>query len=381
MEGERHVFVYNTENTLTGMFVYTGSTLTYEAHYAYDPLGRRIEKRETDHTGGKTIIEQYVYHGKHIVMKMTGVFRNSQEMLEEIYAYENMGDDDVMVRLECIQQTCTGSPWKAYVKDRWNSVEGVMDIQRQLIEKNQVYSSYGIPLTVGEDFEFTGREYEGLGMYYYRTRYYDARVGRFMQGEVFHRKPILSVGARVRNPLERILGRGQYDEPVNGYWYGMNHPNMGTDPFGYNIYGVYCGPGPELGDGQSPCDSENVPAPKDAFDACCKQHDCDYEKCGISADFNTNKDAYNCEQCNTCAIKADKALCACTIRYLPPKTVRTLNRSGDPLILPNPNYNHAIMVRGWACCMANVYRVQRGRYCVGAGSTFLGSIFDLFNMD
>ena len=349
--GERHVFVDNTENTLTGMFVYTGSILTYEAHYVYDPLSRRIKKRETDHTGGKTIIEQYVSNGKHIIMKMTVDAQSGRKKLEALYAYGNTGDDDVVVRLECIQQTCTGSPWKAYVKDRWNSVEGVMDIQRQLIEKNQVYSSYGIPLTVSEDFEFTGREYEGLGMYYYRTRYYDARVGRFMQGEVFHRKPILSVGARVRSPLERILGRGQYDEPVNGYWYGMNHPNMGTDPFGYNIYGVYCGSGSELGDGESPCDSENVPAPRYGFDACCKQHDCDYEKCNISSSFNTDEKEYDCNECCKCAVKADRKLCECAINNFPER--------GSP-----KQKNTATAIKGWACCMAGRCEPERGKICV-----------------
>ncbi len=230
-----------------------------------------------------------------------------------------------------------------------------MDIQRQLIEKNQVYSNYGIPFIVSEDFEFTGREYEGLGMYYYRTRYYDARVGRFMQGEVFHRKPILSVGARVRSPLERILGRGQYDEPVNGYWYGMNHRNMGTDPFGYNIYGVYCGSGSELGDGESPCDSENVPAPRYGFDACCKQHDCDYEKCGADASFNVNPKKYNCEKCEDCISPADIKLSKCGIRNFPESFIRKAK---------------ALPVLGWACCLANYCFPMRGVYCASPSKWF-----------
>ncbi len=42
----------------------------FKAHDVYDPLGRRIDKRETDHTGGKTVIEQYVYRNEDIVFRI-----------------------------------------------------------------------------------------------------------------------------------------------------------------------------------------------------------------------------------------------------------------------------------------------------------------------
>jgi len=45
------------------------------------------------------------------------------------------------------------------------------------------YSPYGITTAAGttpNDFRYTGREYEAEDLYYYRARYYDPTVGRFL---------------------------------------------------------------------------------------------------------------------------------------------------------------------------------------------------------
>ncbi len=121
--GERHVFVYNTENTLTGMYVYTGSTLTYEAHYAYDPLGRRIEKREIDHTGGKTIIKQYVYRDEDIVFRIIVDSNTGERAVNQVYTHGELAVDDPVAFSDCPNSVCSSGNWSLPGKDQIQSVE------------------------------------------------------------------------------------------------------------------------------------------------------------------------------------------------------------------------------------------------------------------
>ncbi len=116
--GERHVFVYNTENTLTGMYVYTGSTLTYEAHYGYNPLGRRIEKRETDHTGGKTNIEQYVYRDEDIAFRIIVDPNTGERAVNQVYTHGELAVDDPVAFSDCPNTVCSSGGWSFLAKDQ-----------------------------------------------------------------------------------------------------------------------------------------------------------------------------------------------------------------------------------------------------------------------
>ncbi len=63
-------------------------------------------------------------------------------------------------------------------------------------------------------FQYTGRENDGTGLYYYRARYYDADVGRFVSED-----PIRFAGG-----------------DVNFYAYVGNNPVNMIDPFGLDRY-------------------------------------------------------------------------------------------------------------------------------------------------
>ena len=108
-----------------------------------------------------------------------------------------------------------------YHFDGLGSVTSLTDPLGQILE-SYTYNSYGKPLikdasgttlqtsSIGNRFMFTAREYDSeTGLYYYRARYYDPGIGRFLQ----------------RDPL------GIDDE--NTYAYCYNDPVNLIDPYGY----------------------------------------------------------------------------------------------------------------------------------------------------
>jgi len=65
---------------------------------------------------------------------------------------------------------------------------------------------------VPNSYTFTGREYDPeSGLYYYRARYYDPNIGRFLQ----------------EDPIKGILKKPQ---SLNLYPYASNNPINYTDP-------------------------------------------------------------------------------------------------------------------------------------------------------
>ena len=69
--------------------------------------------------------------------------------------------------------------------------------------------------TLANPYTYTGREYDSeTNLYYYRARYYDARIGRFLQED-------------------RFLGLPKQPQSLNLYAYVMNNSINYSDPLGY----------------------------------------------------------------------------------------------------------------------------------------------------
>ncbi len=114
-----------------------------------------------------------------------------------------------------------------YHYDGLGSVKAITDSASAIVEtytydiygEPTVYNGSGIEIPssqIGNRYYFTGREFDfGSGLYYYRARYYNCSLGRFMQTD-----PI-----------------GYYDS-INLYLFVQNNPINFIDRFGEDTYSV-----------------------------------------------------------------------------------------------------------------------------------------------
>jgi len=111
-----------------------------------------------------------------------------------------------------------------YHSDALGSVNYITD-SKGSIAATYEYKTYGEPTikdstgkmltgsAIGNPFMFTGREYDfETGLYYYRARYYNPNMGRFLQDPIGFRGGDLNLYAYVKNnPVN-------YRDPY-GFWY------------------------------------------------------------------------------------------------------------------------------------------------------------------
>ena len=190
--GDVWTYEWNAENELVRVRRNAIDVATFQ----YDALGRRIEKiadgvtysyaydgqdilRETIDTGAATATYRYI-HGRR---------------LDEPLAREDMG---------------TGA-LTYYHADALGSIEKLTDPSGNTVHayRYDVWGNIEIGDSVG-GYAFTGREWDpSTGLYYYRARYYDARIGRFLS----------------EDPIGFQAG-------VNFYAYVGNNPTNWKDPDG-----------------------------------------------------------------------------------------------------------------------------------------------------
>jgi RHS repeat-associated protein len=147
----------------------------------YDVLGRRIQKAVT--IGSQTKIENY-YHSGHQVIEV----RDGNDQLLRQYIYGN-GIDEI-IRMDKYEGGTVTSYY--YHTDASGSVTAITDTDGNLVER-VTYDIYGMPTfwdadgneisksSIGNNILFHGREYDAeLNLYYFRARYYDPIMGRFL---------------------------------------------------------------------------------------------------------------------------------------------------------------------------------------------------------
>ena len=164
------------------------------AMFEYDALGRRIEKT----INGRTI--QYLYDGLDIVQEIESGFPSVNYM-------RTMSIDEPLARIEA------SGTVRYYQADALRSVISLTD-QTGALKSQYTYDPFGNVIITGAQsdnpFQYTGRENDNTGLYYYRARYYTPELQRFIS----------------EDPI------GFHGGDVNFYAYVGNDPANYTDPNG-----------------------------------------------------------------------------------------------------------------------------------------------------
>jgi RHS repeat-associated protein len=184
-------YAYDVENQLTSVTLPDARVVTYR----YDGLGRRIERAMT---GGVT--EQFLYDQEDLVSVYTGTSCWQQSILH------GPGIDQPLNFIQDTNGDCGpgdghgfGEPLRYLTTDGLGSITSLIRYTglwsgTLLLAEQYVYDSFGNVTVTDENgsprtssaygtrYFFTGREYDfETGLYYYRARYYDPKIGRFLQ--------------------------------------------------------------------------------------------------------------------------------------------------------------------------------------------------------
>lgn len=191
-------FTWDHRDRLVGITdAASNGSMIHEITYTYDALDRRLSET----INGETTY--FVSDGQTLWAEINA----ANEVIARYLPGAEV--DELLAR----DQAEEGTAW--YLTDRLNTVRNVVDAVGNLINEIE-YDSFGRKLSetnpeAGDRFGFTGREYdEDTGLYYYRARYYDPELGRFISPD-----PI-----------------GFEAEDSNLYRYVGNAPVNATDPSG-----------------------------------------------------------------------------------------------------------------------------------------------------
>jgi RHS repeat-associated protein len=220
-------YAYDDENRLIEVKIQKGHKIK-EISFTYDPLGRRISKTvgradfedededepaedENDKGKGK--------HGRPFQPRTTYYVYDDQNIIAEydennrlIASYVHGPNIDEPLSAEIRRD------WVYYHADGLGSITTLTSHMGNVLQKYD-YDSFGnmrpAPRWIKQPFTYTGREFDQeTGLYYYRARYYDAKVGRFI----------------TKDPI------GFDGGDVNLYVYVGNNPINWIDPFGLFTY-------------------------------------------------------------------------------------------------------------------------------------------------
>ena len=212
-------------------------TATDDVRYAYDALGRRIAKRstnalfttvlywwdgwrtleETDQAGSPNLLRRYV-HGAGIDEPIRVTLQdvadvdndaNTSEFVDLYYHDNSIGSVVAMTRSD-------GAVVEAYRYDAYGEVIEILNKSGSVVTET----------AVKQPFFFQGRRRdfeEQSGLMYFRNRYYDPKLGRFIS----------------RDPLGVWGDPGQMGNAQSAFG---NNPGNVIDPFGLDGYTVYVYP-------------------------------------------------------------------------------------------------------------------------------------------
>jgi RHS repeat-associated protein len=133
-------------------------------NYKYDGLGRRIQR--TTSAGAN---ERYVYDGHDVLIDLNADWSVATTYLNDL------GIDNHL------RQTSATSGVSYFLADHLGSTAALTDATGNILEQT-TYDSFGNSAgSARTRYAFTGRERDpDTGILYYRPRFYDPQIGRFL---------------------------------------------------------------------------------------------------------------------------------------------------------------------------------------------------------
>jgi RHS repeat-associated protein len=188
--GNANTYGWDARNRLTEV-----SGPGVSGNFEYDALNRRVGRTVNGQTTG------YVYDRSQAIAEMSGG-NVSATLLTTPRV------DDVLARY-------TAAGGSTYLTDGLGSVIALAN-ENQAIQSFYAYTPYGQTTTLGNDganpIQYTARENDGTGLYYYRARYYDPVLKRFLSEDPIGLKGGFNVHGYVGgDPVNRVDPTGLLD--------------------------------------------------------------------------------------------------------------------------------------------------------------------------
>jgi len=184
------LYQWNARNQLVGI---SGPSIS--ASFVYDGMGRREAKTINGN------LTEFLYDGLNPVQETAGA-----AILANILP--GLGIDEFLTRSDVVTGVTS-----SFLVDALESPIAVAD-SVGAVQTEYTYESFGRPTVTGasnsNSYQYTGRENDGTGLYYYRARYYHPTLQRFVS----------------EDPIEFRGG------DVNLYGYVGNRPTFSGDPLG-----------------------------------------------------------------------------------------------------------------------------------------------------
>jgi RHS repeat-associated protein len=167
--------------------------------FQYDPFGRRVAKTTILGT------TNYLYDGLNPVQELAGTTPTANLLTGGIDEY--------------FQRTDSNGPAN-FLTDAIGSMLALIDPSGNTLAQ-YTYEPFGNTTITGSStnpYQYTGRENDGTGLYFYRGRYYSPTLQRFVS----------------EDPIGKAGG-------INVYLYALNNPISFRDPFGFDSRGFAFG--------------------------------------------------------------------------------------------------------------------------------------------
>lgn len=203
-------FQWDHRNRLTAVIDKdSAGAIVQRVDYTYDALDRRISKAVQD--GADTVLTHFVLERNTVLLDFVdsdGAAGPSTAALDRYYLHGPVID-------QVFAQDAGSGNVQWHLTDHLGSVRDLVDNSGTVVN-HITYDSFGNVQTqtnaaAGSRYLFTGRELDAeLNVYYYRARYYDAAIGRFLSED-----PVGFVGG-----------------DANLYRYVGNNPVSQIDPLG-----------------------------------------------------------------------------------------------------------------------------------------------------